>query len=829
MEHHYCSFPHHFGTGYYDYIDRSDEEVKNPLATAQRIDYSYLLPCTESETGNPGVTCHMEGGQTCEQSTNWCLEAINQCQLSNSTKTKISKEINILCQNYTFWRDIQCVDYFNADGLPTELPLRCRGSMQHCYSTWYYLSLTSHNSFSKTFCDDKSDHVYSAKECPNTETFLQIYLDQFCNIYPITVTDKCQNPRQWIQQMKDNANNQDPHGCWDSCADPGPNCQACTSKDYIMCEDSDMCIHKDLECDGHPQCLNGEDEDFYKCKNKWIKNKVFPSYATVKCRSSMYPSMSIIASPCDKIVECLDASDEYLCSNDIIAQIVLVATVCGIILFYICLKHYRQIGAKLNMTGCKNRNNVIQKKINKLEFSFEEFKDQPNDADSIRKVSNYLLYVIFSQKLEVMRKVLIEFYDLLDIIHNHREADVYKYLHNNLDPVIADEVNEAKFPGLKNRAIKKVEKTVQNKFITKFQDMIMESEALNRNFATLLTLIKLANHQTDFAKDLVILISLLIIVGGPAAIYNFPTNFSSVIVICLAVTIAVPLWMSSVQLVINDPYIIFNFIGKAAHKINKVIMILICMLSSSLNTMLLIFNYEEMKENARITAKEFDSDGNAAEIFKKCRILKIQLVEFLKLDLGMEVFYQVSLQIILLLFTQTKTPTTGGWESFFEQDSYLGLPLHPETILALSATWSLKTCIFLHIKTISVEKGFFPVTSRMAVFCWALFATLRKVLSNLAFSHQAWDCSPYFITGKQSRSISSLHTFWLKNSTRLQSKFHSWIKLIFIICLKQSSGHLWTDGVMKIHFIRHLHPTHFTLECHCKTHFLHSLPFSSYK
>ena len=99
----------------------------------------------------------------------------------------------------------------------------------------------------------------------------------------------------------------------------------------------------------------------------------------------------------------------------------------------------------------------------------------------------------------------------------------------------------------------------------------------------------------------------------------------------------------------------------------------------------------------------------------------------------MEVFYQVSLQIILLLFTQTKTPTTGGWESFFEQDSYLGLPLHPETILALSATWSLKTCIFLHIKTISVEKGFFPVTSRMAVFCWALFATLRKVLSNLAF------------------------------------------------------------------------------------------------
>ena len=68
-------------------------------------------------------------------------------------------------------------------------------------------------------------------------------------------------------------------------------------------------------------------------------------------------------------------------------------------------------------------------------------------------------------------------------------------------------------------------------------------------------------------------------------------------------------------------------------------------------------------------------------------------------------FYQVSLQLALLLLTQTKTATVGGLEAFFTQDEKFGVA--PETIIILSVFWSLKTSTMLHVKTLSLEKGYF--------------------------------------------------------------------------------------------------------------------------
>ena len=68
-------------------------------------------------------------------------------------------------------------------------------------------------------------------------------------------------------------------------------------------------------------------------------------------------------------------------------------------------------------------------------------------------------------------------------------------------------------------------------------------------------------------------------------------------------------------------------------------------------------------------------------------------------------FYQVSLQLALVLLTQTQTATIGGLESFFTQDEKFGVA--PETIIVLSVFWSLKTSTMLHVKTLSLEKGYF--------------------------------------------------------------------------------------------------------------------------
>ena len=65
---------------------------------------------------------------------------------------------------------------------------------------------------------------------------------------------------------------------------------------------------------------------------------------------------------------------------------------------------------------------------------------------------------------------------------------------------------------------------------------------------------------------------------------------------------------------------------------------------------------------------------------------------FMRIELGIEVYYQAASQVILLLLAQTETATTGGLESLFgRKSSIMGIEMYPETILILSIAWSLKS------------------------------------------------------------------------------------------------------------------------------------------
>ena len=97
--------------------------------------------------------------------------------------------------------------------------------------------------------------------------------------------------------------------------------------------------------------------------------------------------------------------------------------------------------------------------------------------------------------------------------------------------------------------------------------------------------------------------------------------------------------------------------------------------------------------------------------------------------LGLEVFYQVSLQLALLLLTTTNTATVGGLEAFFTKDS----ELDPVTVIILSVCWSLKTSILLHVKILSLEKGFFGFKAKTAAFLWGMVASVRRVMGIVIF------------------------------------------------------------------------------------------------
>merc|ERR1712155_354477 len=62
-----------------------------------------------------------------------------------------------------------------------------------------------------------------------------------------------------------------------------------------------------------------------------------------------------------------------------------------------------------------------------------------------------------------------------------------------------------------------------------------------------------------------------------------------------------------------------------------------------------------------------------------------------------------------------------------------GIPLDPETILTISVLLSMRTCVNLHLKSIKIQKEFFPMTSKLIVWTWGLFGTLRRVLSMVIY------------------------------------------------------------------------------------------------
>ena len=114
-------------------------------------------------------------------------------------------------------------------------------------------------------------------------------------------------------------------------------------------------------------------------------------------------------------------------------------------------------------------------------------------------------------------------------------------------------------------------------------------------------------------------------------------------------------------------------------------------------------------------------------------------------------YCQVTVQILILLLFKTKTPTTGGLTTVFDQRPF---GLDPTFVFVLSTSWSLLSCVRMHTKLISIDKGFCKMTSKLFIFIWGTFATLRRVLSLVAlfipsmglFSllhHWEWDQVPF--------------------------------------------------------------------------------------
>ena len=164
----------------------------------------------------------------------------------------------------------------------------------------------------------------------------------------------------------------------------------------------------------------------------------------------------------------------------------------------------------------------------------------------------------------------------------------------------------------------------------------------------------------------------------------------------------------------------YNFIIKGLMRLGIIAL-------SFLNPVLLTNLYESLKEKIRIKAKKCHIDPDVIILLKRSQAVNIQYINFLRIDLGLEMFYQTAGQILLILLTYTDTPTTGGLNRLYEQTSMFGLP--PETLIILLVLWSLRSGIVLHVKSIVADKIVFRFTPLLIVILWGVFATARRMLT----------------------------------------------------------------------------------------------------
>ena len=228
------------------------------------------------------------------------------------------------------------------------------------------------------------------------------------------------------------------------------------------------------------------------------------------------------------------------------------------------------------------------------------------------------------------------------------------------------------------------------------------------------------NIYMDICKDTIFLITIIFIIGGPTSLYYFPTRLTSVVVYSFMATIILPLVCSSIlhtqrQLKIKKE-ILFH---------TKLLKYFLSLLVSPFRPLLLAEAFEENKSKRKSLIKFDINKDLVLQLNKEGRKLQKDYSEFVRVDLGLEVMFQLSGQILYLLLSSTNTPTPGGLEEMFKKTS--------DAFLALSIGESVKTICSVTLKTISTVKVFLPFTTKMVLLSWIIVSASLRLMAIVVF------------------------------------------------------------------------------------------------
>ena len=715
----------------FDCYSRQDEAFTKEPETV--VDFNSLKTCNLGD----GLQC----GSKCLLNYSWC-----RSDRSTSCST-FSSDNRILCKNATFWSDLDC-NYHQFGGV-AHFGHRCKGGLQHCfypaYQRWDY---DTDSKYYKLSCSDFSDQVHVVGSQCIAETYTEEWCRQFCpedqywNKYGIGSRiftngglqilrgkdcNICKNVAGWLSEQNSSAI-LDPHNCQKSCGNPSYNCTACTNPDYrFQCNINKVlhCIHPELLCNGHPDCDQAEDEmlDQPDCIEKLIQLDYISQEATVICPSPIYRDpMKIAAVACNNKIECGgDGRDEhYLCTN---SHITLYGTIIAVIILFfmslilnccskdfrnlvvrginqgslITLLHNRYKRKEENLKVFENEKIVLPDVLNK-----EIFHRDHDETDFKNAVNLFILLCKVTDNKEDRIAKNEKLYKLELERHQGNEAETACCIKTTLELSNAKILLEDAFPGCIRTYCPCLESVLN------YLDMKHCSYWLLNKAKSIF------NIYIDLVKDVIFMYTVFVLVGGFSALYYFPNNLTSVVVFCQFGSITIPLIVTAILNTKEEIKETTSFDFK-----RKVLKYSIEIFKSPLTPLFLCKQYEDNKAQRKTMILYNKHKEKVLQLFEDGEKLRKKYANFIKVDLGLEVFFQLSGQIIYLLLTITETPTSGGFEELFRKTS--------DTFLGLSIALSLKTIYFTYFKIVSIEKPHFPTKSKFFLFIWILVSASLRV------------------------------------------------------------------------------------------------------
>ena len=393
-----------------------------------------------------------------------------------------------------------------------------------------------------------------------------------------------------------------------------------------------VCIHPDLKCDGRPNCEFAEDEDFTMCKDIYFKKKLVTEYASLPCPNLMYPQVMTIATACDGTIECFGGTDEKYCSS-IGSSLTIGLILIGVVSIYPASKLLRFLYSVYYLDQQTDEVNLGEPKSEAVIAKYEKDHENP---EMIELINTHLLHIIYTQEKDKAQEIFRKVYTVEERHYSGNNSEIFYRFRTNFNPQVVSEILEAKFPGLTQATIDYIEGCFSrccSRVITKIQDSVTKSEWKTQVFQTLLKIVKIQATFIDLLKDSMLTYSMFRTVGGLDTLINFPTNFSSVIIMISFGLIWGPIILSTLTLVLDNPSLIYKT-GKENGIVRRIFATVICIFCSFLNPVLLIKTLEKAQDEARKEAKRNQDPKQITAKFSEYRRVKLHYVQHLTTELG---------------------------------------------------------------------------------------------------------------------------------------------------------------------------------------------------